>query len=64
MGIDGVPKPETIVTKATPEATTAAPAEEATFNVVDTIKEKVGEAVKAVKAMLGDTDEVEERAEL
>lgn len=68
IGIDGVPKPETIVTKEAPAATSAAPAGEATPNLIDTIKaqigEKIGEAVKVVKSILGDTDDVEEKAEL
>lgn len=69
IGIDGVPKPESIVTKETPAATTAAATEEATpANLVDTLKaqigEKLGEAVKVVKSLLGDTDDVEEKAEL
>lgn len=64
IGIDGVPAPESIVTKATPEATSTAPVEAATQNIVDTVKAKVGEVVNMVKSMLKDQDDVEEKAEL
>ncbi|KAF3762088.1 hypothetical protein M406DRAFT_109525 [Cryphonectria parasitica EP155] len=65
IGIDGVPKPESIVTKETPAATTETPAEEATQNnIVGKITEKLGEAVNVVKSMLKDVDDVEEKAEL
>ncbi|CAN8100807.1 unnamed protein product [Discula destructiva] len=67
LGIDGVPAPESIVTKpaATPEATaTPFDFEAAAAQVVDTVKGKVNEAVKLVKSLLNDQDGVEEKAEL
>lgn len=69
IGIDGVPKPESIVTKANAEATSTKAAEtpvaEPTKNVGDMIKEKVDEAVKMVKGLLNsDEGIVEEHAEL
>lgn len=66
IGIDGVPKPESIVTKATtaPEATATPIAEAAAENIVDTLKAKVNEAIKLVKGLLNDGDDVEEKAEL
>lgn len=69
IGIDGVPKPESIVTKPTAEATSAeateTPVAEPTKNVGDMIKEKVDEAVRMVKGLLNsDEGIVEEHAEL
>lgn len=59
-----MPAPESIVTKATPEAASTPPAEAATQNIVDTVKGKVGEVVNMVKSLLKDQDDVEEKAEL
>lgn len=69
IGIDGVPKPESIVTKPTAEATASeaseTPAAEPTKNVGDIIKEKVDGVVKLVKGLLNsDEGIVEEHAEL
>ncbi|KAI0006311.1 hypothetical protein F4779DRAFT_620743 [Xylariaceae sp. FL0662B] len=66
MGIKGVPKPESIVTKATSSASSAASetAQEASTNVAEKIAEKVEEAAEVVGAMLKDTDDVQEHNEL
>lgn len=68
IGIDGVPKPESIVTKPTEAATAESsetPVAEPTKNVGDKIKEKVDEALKLVKGLLNsDEGIVEEHAEL
>lgn len=65
IGIDGVPKPESIVTKPTSSATSETPATEPTNNIVDFVKEKLDEVVKVAKNLLNPDDGgVEERAEL
>ncbi|KAJ4393730.1 Peptidyl-prolyl cis-trans isomerase fpr2 [Gnomoniopsis smithogilvyi] len=64
IGIDGVEAPASIVTKATPEATSTPPVEAATQNIVDTIKGKINEVAGLVKNLLTDQDGVEEKAEL
>ncbi|RDW75819.1 peptidylprolyl isomerase-1 [Coleophoma crateriformis] len=62
MGIDGVPKPESIVEKVKDKATSTASsaAEKATENVKEGVKEaiasKLGEAAEAVKVTIADTD--------
>ncbi|KAI0015709.1 hypothetical protein F4780DRAFT_783917 [Xylariomycetidae sp. FL0641] len=67
MGIKGVPKPESIVTKdATSSASSAA--EETTSKAGEKIAEKVEEAVEGaaevVGTMLSDTDDIQEHNEL
>ncbi|KAI1341169.1 hypothetical protein F5Y15DRAFT_26348 [Xylariaceae sp. FL0016] len=62
MGIKGVPKPESIITKATESASSAS--EEATGKVGEKVAEVVGEAAEVVKTVLGDTDDGQEHNEL
>ncbi|KAG4219619.1 hypothetical protein PC116_g31902 [Phytophthora cactorum] len=73
IGIKGVPKPESIVTKATSSASSAASeasseasetAEKVTAKVAEKIASKVGEAAEVVGTMLVDTDDVQEHNEL
>ncbi|KAI1653112.1 hypothetical protein F4813DRAFT_375849 [Daldinia decipiens] len=73
IGIKGVPKPESIVTKATSSASSAASeaaseasetAEKATANVAEKIASKVGEAAEVVGTLLVDTDDVQDHNEL
>lgn len=69
MGIDGVPKPEKIVTKETtaadsPSSTISAAAEEASAKIAEKIASKVGEAADVVKTLIQDTDDVQEHNEL
>ncbi|GAP91586.1 putative FK506-binding protein 2 [Rosellinia necatrix] len=70
MGIQGVPKPESIVTKATAGSdekaaetetpTAAGTAEE----IAEKVAEKVEEAAEVIGTMLADTDDVQEHKEL
>ncbi|CAK7272799.1 Peptidyl-prolyl cis-trans isomerase fpr2 [Sporothrix epigloea] len=68
LGIQGVPKPETIVTKSateTPaiiEPTVVAEAEPA--NIAEMVASKVAEAADAVKTIVADTDDSQEHNEL
>jgi FK506-binding protein 2 len=70
MGIEGVPKPEKIVTKsATEPLVTAASvvseeAEEASTAVAGKVASVVAEAVDAAKTILADTDDSQEHNEL
>ncbi|KAI1806351.1 hypothetical protein F4811DRAFT_161626 [Daldinia bambusicola] len=73
IGIKGVPKPESIVTKATSSASSAASeasseasetAEKATAKVAEKIASKVEEAAEVVGTLLVDTDDVQEHNEL
>ena len=73
MGIEGVPKPEKIVTRETtaadsPAATVSAAAEEAaeeaSEKIAEKIASKVGEAAEVVKTIIQDTDDVQEHNEL
>ncbi|KAL8393200.1 hypothetical protein RB595_003122 [Gaeumannomyces hyphopodioides] len=54
MGIQGVPKPEKIVTKASESASSAA--SEATEKIAEKVAEKVAEAANVVKTIVQDTD--------
>ncbi|KAI1485698.1 hypothetical protein F5X96DRAFT_658372 [Biscogniauxia mediterranea] len=66
MGIAGVPKPESIVTKPTSSAS-AAPEETPTKiaeRVADKVAEKVSGAAEVVGTMLADTDDVQDHKEL
>ncbi|KAH6615414.1 hypothetical protein B0J18DRAFT_279195 [Chaetomium sp. MPI-SDFR-AT-0129] len=60
MGIDGVPQPESIVTKSA----TDTPASEETQNVADKVASAVSEATEAVKTVVADTDDTQEHNEL
>ncbi|EMR72504.1 putative peptidylprolyl isomerase protein [Eutypa lata UCREL1] len=62
MGIDGVPKPESIVTKASSAASEAS--ESATANVAEKIAEKVGEAAEVIGTIVADSDDGQEHNEL
>ncbi|KAI8958064.1 hypothetical protein F5Y11DRAFT_337504 [Daldinia sp. FL1419] len=69
IGIKGVPKPESIVTKATSSASSAASeasetAEKATAKVAEKIASKVEEAAEVVGTLLVDTDDTQEHNEL
>ncbi|KAI0376025.1 hypothetical protein F5Y04DRAFT_267425 [Hypomontagnella monticulosa] len=66
MGISGVPKPESIVTKATSSASEAASeaSEKASTKIAEKIASKVEEAAEVVGTMLADTDDVQEHNEL
>ncbi|ERS99594.1 FK506-binding protein 2 [Sporothrix schenckii ATCC 58251] len=71
IGIEGVPKPESIVTKAATgdpsadsSASTEAEAEAETPNVAEKIASKVAEAADVVKTIVADTDDGQEHNEL
>jgi FK506-binding protein 2 len=61
MGIEGVPKPESIATKS---ATDEGPASSASEKVAEKIASVVSEAAEVVKTMVADTDDVQEHNEL
>ncbi|KAL2134313.1 hypothetical protein VTI74DRAFT_510 [Chaetomium olivicolor] len=63
MGIEGVPKPESIVTKPTDSASDG-PASTANKKVVEKVASAVSEAAEAVKTVVADTDDVQEHNEL
>ena len=58
VGIDGVPKPETIVTKSTEGGS------EATRKVAERVASVAAEAAEAVKTLVADTDDTQEHNEL
>ncbi|KAI0804468.1 hypothetical protein GGR55DRAFT_319341 [Xylaria sp. FL0064] len=62
IGIQGVPKPESIVTKAT--ASTEEEAATTATGTAEKIVEKVEEAAEVIGTMLADTDDVQEHNEL
>lgn len=66
MGIKGVPKPESIVTKATASSDDKAEETEASTGTgaAEKIAEKVGEAAEIIGTMIADTDDVQEHNEL
>ncbi|KAK1762088.1 ppiase fkr-5 [Phialemonium atrogriseum] len=67
MGIDGVPKPESIVTKPatdSPASTASEEAEEATQKVGEKVASVVKEAAEAAKTVIADTDDTQEHNEL
>ncbi|KIH94674.1 peptidylprolyl isomerase [Sporothrix brasiliensis 5110] len=71
IGIEGVPKPESIVTKAATgdpsadsSASTEAEAEAETPNVAEIVVSKVAEAADVVKTIVADTDDSQEHNEL
>ncbi|GAW21175.1 hypothetical protein ANO14919_106930 [Xylariales sp. No.14919] len=62
MGIKGVPKPESIVTKAT--SSIEQEATETGTGTAEKIAEKVEEAAEVIGTMLADTDDAQEHNEL
>jgi len=66
MGIEGVSKPESIVTKATDSASSIASeaTEEASAKVAEKVASAVSGAAEAVKTIVADTDDVQEHNEL
>lgn len=60
MGIDGVPQPESIVTKSATDTLNS----EETQNVGDKVASAVSEATEAVKTVVADTDDTQEHNEL
>lgn len=61
MGIEGVPKPESIVTKS---ATDSPAASSASQKVAEKVASAVSGAAEAVKTVVADTDDVQEHNEL
>ncbi|KAL1856936.1 hypothetical protein VTK73DRAFT_8199 [Phialemonium thermophilum] len=68
MGIEGVPKPEKIVTRSVPDSPAAAAtgeaAEEESEGAGAKVASVVSEAAEAVKTIVADTDDVQEHNEL
>ncbi|OTA68670.1 hypothetical protein K449DRAFT_386986 [Hypoxylon sp. EC38] len=66
IGIKGVPKPESVVTKASSSVSSAASeaSEKASAKVAEKIASKVEEAAEVVGTILADTDDVQEHNEL
>ncbi|KAB5566981.1 peptidylprolyl isomerase [Coniochaeta sp. 2T2.1] len=66
MGIEGVSKPESIVTKATDSASSVASeaTEAASTKVAEKVASAVGEAAEVVKTIIADTDDTQEHNEL
>lgn len=69
IGIKGVPKPESIVTKASSASSAASEtasetAEKVTAKVAEKIASKVEEVAEVVGTLLVDTDDVQEHNEL
>lgn len=60
MGIEGVPKPESIVTKPATES----PASAASQKVAEKVAGAVSDAAEAVRTVVADTDDVQEHNEL
>lgn len=60
MGIEGVPQPESIVTKSA----TDSPASSASEKVAEKVASAVSEATEAVKTVVADTDDTQEHNEL
>ncbi|KAK4108364.1 hypothetical protein N656DRAFT_718414 [Canariomyces notabilis] len=60
MGIEGVPKPESIVTKSA----TDSPASSASQKVAEKVASAVSDAAEAVKTVVADTDDTQEHNEL
>ncbi|KAK4229248.1 hypothetical protein QBC38DRAFT_360159 [Podospora fimiseda] len=60
MGIDGVPKPESIVTKSATDSPAETPAQKVAEKVASVAKE----AVKAAETFVADTDDTQEHNEL
>lgn len=63
MGIEGVPKPESIATKAATESAES-PASSAEQKVAEKVASVVSGAAEAVKTVIADTDDVQEHNEL
>lgn len=67
MGIEGVPKPETIVTiplSSTSSAASSEATEESSSGIVDKATSVVGEAAKAAASIVADSDDTPDHAEL
>lgn len=67
MGIEGVPKPESIVTKSatdSPASKASEAAETATEKLAEKIASKVADAADAAKTIVADTDDVQAHNEL
>jgi FK506-binding protein 2 len=66
IGIKGVPKPETIVTKSTSSTSSDASesTEEATAGIADNIASAASVAAKVAETVLVDSDDVQEHNEL
>ncbi|KAI0402881.1 hypothetical protein F4802DRAFT_336526 [Xylaria palmicola] len=64
MGIKGVPKPESIVPKATASSDSNEKASETGTGAAGKIAEKVEEAAEVIGTMLADSDDVQEHNEL
>ncbi len=68
MGIEGIPRPETIVIKPATDAPAAADASAAaepdTASLAETIVSKIVEAADVVKTIVADTDDGHEHNEL
>jgi len=62
VGIQGVPKPESIKTKAT--GSVESKASSATEKVAEKVASKVAEAADVVKTIIADTDDTQEHNEL
>ncbi|KAF9876912.1 fkbp-type peptidyl-prolyl [Colletotrichum karsti] len=62
VGIDGVPKPEKIIVKASEKASEAA--ESATEKIAEKVASKVAEAADVVKTIVADSDDGQEHNEL
>lgn len=62
MGIKGVPKPESIVTKAT--ASSDESATETATGAAEKIAKKVEEAAEVIGTLVADTDDTQEHNEL
>ncbi|CAK7202475.1 Peptidyl-prolyl cis-trans isomerase fpr2 [Sporothrix eucalyptigena] len=68
VGIHGVPKPESIVTKSATDTPAAAESSASTetesANIAEKVVSKVSEAADAVKTIVADTDDTQEHNEL
>ena len=67
MGIQGVEKPEKIVTKSvsdSPSAESSNVAEKATAKIAEKVASKVAEAADVAKTIIADTDDTQEHNEL
>ncbi|KAL2024848.1 hypothetical protein VTK56DRAFT_5669 [Thermocarpiscus australiensis] len=60
MGIEGVPKPESVVT----QSATDSPASSASQKAAEKVASAVSDAAEAVKTMVSDTDDVQAHEEL
>jgi len=63
IGIEGVPKPESIVTKSSSSASSNV-AEKASEKIVEKVASKAAEAANLAKTIIADTDDTQEHNEL